>query len=345
MTELQWGILGPGRISRKFAAALQESSEGRLLAVASRDAERGRVAAAEMGAERSYGSYAELLADADIEAIYIALPNSLHVEWAIRAAQAGKHVLCEKPLAPTAAEAATMFEAARSNGVWLMEAFMYRFHPRTIQLQEILRQELIGSVRLIRLGFSFSLEREQDVRWESGLAGGALYDVGCYTVNLARMVVGAAPQRVWASAQWTASGVDHTLAGTLEYPGGVVAQIACSFRASFQQQAQIVGSDGLIELDQAFTMHPHQETSIRLWRGNHFAEQETITLPATNHYRLEAEAFGRLIRAGHNTSGLPEMPLTETLDNLRTIEALLSSARDGLAKILDSSDTIHGARE
>lgn len=324
---LHWGILGPGRIARKFAAGLSESTEAKLLAVASRDTERGRTAAQELGAERGYGSYAALLDDPEVEAIYIALPNSLHAEWAIRAAQAGKHVLCEKPLAPTAAEAERMFEAARDHGVWLMEAFMYRFHPRTLQLQEILRQGLIGMVRLVRVGFSFSLEREQDVRWDASLAGGALYDVGCYTVNLARMAVGAAPERVWATAQWTDAGVDHTLMGTLEYPGGALAQIACSFRASFQQQAQIVGSDGLIELDQAFTMHPAQESSIRLWRGNHFAEQETINIPATNHYRLEAEGFGRLIQPGHDNQQLPEMPLIETLDNLRSIEALLKSAQ------------------
>lgn len=329
MSQIHWGILGPGRIARKFAAGLHESGEASLLAVASRDAERGRAAAVELGAERGYGSYTELLDDTDIQAVYIALPNSLHAEWAIRAAQAGKHVLCEKPLAPTAAEAESMFEAARANQVWLMEAFMYRFHPRTLQLQDIVRQGLIGTVRLIRLGFSFSLEREQDVRWDAGLAGGALYDVGCYTVNLARMIVGEAPQRLWATAQWTPSGVDHTLLGTLEYSGGALAHIACSFRASFQQQAQIVGSDGLIELDQAFTMHPHQETAIHLWRGNHFAEQETMTLPALNHYRLEAEGFGHLINAGHATSQLPQMPLIETLDNLRTIEGLLRSAHTG----------------
>lgn len=328
---LCWGILGPGRIAHKFAAGLKESAEAHLLAVASRDAERGRAAAEAMGAVRSYGSYAEILSDTDVEAVYIALPNSLHAEWAIRAAQAGKHVLCEKPLAPTTAEAESMFEAARANNVWMMEAFMYRFHPRTLQLQEIVGQGLIGNVRLVRAGFSFSLDREQDVRWDATLAGGALYDVGCYTINLARMVVGEAPRRVWATAQWTPSGVDHTLLATLEYPGGALAQIACSFRASFQQQAQIVGNNGLIELDQAFTMHPHQETSIRLWRGNHFAEQETISLAAINHYRLEAEGFGRLIKAGHSPEQLPEMPLIETLDNLRTIEALLRSAREGHA--------------
>jgi predicted dehydrogenase len=326
---MRWGIIGAGRIARKFAAAVRESEEASLLAVASRDSARAEAAAAELGAERAYGSYAALLADPQVEAVYVAVPNALHAEWAIRAAQAGKHVLCEKPLAPTAAEAERMFAAARDAGVWLMEAFMYRFHPRTLQVAELVRSGAIGRVQLVRVGFSFSLDRPSDARWDSALAGGALYDVGCYAVNLARLVIGERPGRAFATARWSAGGVDETLAGTLEYPGGAIAQIACSFRASFQQQAQIVGDDGLVEVDQAFTMHPGQPTQVRLWRGNHFAQLEPIDLPPANHYRLEVEGFGRLVRAGHGAHGLPEMPLVETLDNLAAIEALLASARSG----------------
>jgi D-xylose 1-dehydrogenase (NADP+, D-xylono-1,5-lactone-forming) len=324
---LSWGIIGAGRIARKFATALRESQECQLVAVASREQARAVAIAAELGAPTAYGSYAALLADPQLDAIYIALPNSMHAEWAINAAQAGKHILCEKPLAPTIAEAEAMFNAARTHRVWLMEAFMYRFHPRTLALQDLILSGAIGQVRLIRAGFSFSLDRPNDVRWSSDLAGGALYDVGCYPLNLARTLIGSPPQRVWATAQWSESGVDQTLAATLEYPGDAIVQIACSFRASFQQQVQIVGSAGVIELDQAFTMHPDQETQIRLWRGNHFAQLELLEFAATNHYRLEADGFARLIQAGHGTTGLPEMPLLETLDNLTTIEALLTSAR------------------
>jgi xylose dehydrogenase (NAD/NADP) len=326
---LTWGIIGPGRISRKFAAGLRESSEGKLLAVASRDAGRAEAAAVELGAARSYGSYQALLEDPEVQAVYIALPNALHAEWTIKAAEAGKHILCEKPLATSAAEAERMFDAARANRVWLMEAFMYRFHPRTLKLQELLHTGAIGEVRLIRIGFSISLDRPGDARWSPELGGGALRDVGSYCVNLTRLAAGKAPSVVFASVHWSDSGVDATLAGTLEYPGGAIAQIACSFRASFQQQAQIVGSDGLIELDQAFTMHPDQATHIRLWRGNHFAQLEQIDFPPTNHYRLEAEGLAHLISAGHIGHGLPEVPLVETLDNLATIDALLQSAHIG----------------
>jgi D-xylose 1-dehydrogenase (NADP+, D-xylono-1,5-lactone-forming) len=326
---LNWGIIGAGRISRKFAAGLRVATEGRLHAVASREQARADAIAAELGAPVAHGSYDALLADPSVDAVYIALPNGMHYEWAIRAARAGKHILCEKPIAPTAAQAEEMFAAARDSQVWLMEAFMYRFHPRTLALAALLRDRAIGQVRLVRVGFSFTLGRPEDPRWSPEMAGGALYDVGSYAVNIARMAVGEAPRRVWAAAQWSQSGVDETLAGTLEYPGGAIAQIMCSFRASFQQQLQIVGDEGLIEIDQAFTMHPDQATHIRLWRGNHFAPLERIDIQPTNHYCLEADGFARLIRAGHTAHGLPEMPLGETLDNLAAIEALLRSARGG----------------
>lgn len=329
MAPLRWGIIGAGRIARKFVAAVQPSEEAVVTAVASRDPERASAIAAELGIARAHGSYEALLADPEVDALYIGLPNGMHAEWAIKAAQAGKHILCEKPLGSNRAEAEQMFVAARDNRVWLMEAFMYRFHPRTLRIKELVDSGAIGAVRLIRAGFSFTLGRPDDVRWQADMAGGAIMDVGCYCVNLARMLIGVAPEQVWATARWSAGGVDETLAGTLEYPGGAIAHIACSFAGGFQQQTQIVGSDGLIEIDQTFTMQPNQTTAIRVWRGVHFAPLEVIELPPVNHYRLEAEGFGRLIRAGHGQHGLPEMPLAETLDNMATIEALLHSARTG----------------
>jgi predicted dehydrogenase len=325
---MRWGIIGAGRIARKFAAAVHSSEEATLEAVASRTSERASRAAAELGAAKAYGSYDELLADPAVEAIYLAVPNGLHAEWTKRAAQAGKHVLCEKPLALNVAEAESMFEAAKAADIWLMEAFMYRFHPRILRLRELIAEGAIGEVRILRLGFSFTLDRPVDPRWDAELGGGALYDVGSYCVNLARYLVGAAPVRAWATAHWAPSGVEETLVGTLEFPGGALAQLACSFRGGFQQQTQIIGSDGLIELDQAYSMHPDQRTAIRIWRGTQMAPMRELTFEPTNHYRLELEGFGRLVRAGHGSHGLVEMPLAETLDNLATIEALLRSARE-----------------
>lgn len=326
---IAWGIIGAGRIARKFAAALHEISTSKLVAIASRDAARAVTIAADLGAPVAYGSNEQLLADPQIQAVYIGLPNGLHVEWSLKAAQAGKHVLCEKPLAPTAAEAAHMLATARAHNVWLAEAFMYRFHPRTKKLAELVQSGIIGKVQLVRVGFSFKLDRPTDPRWDHTLAGGSLYDVGCYCVNLARFVVGEAPTQAWATARWSASGVDETLAGTLEYPGGAIAQISCSFQGGFQQQAQIIGSDGLIELDQAFSMHPNQQTAIRVWRGTSFAALETLTFEPTNHFRLEIEGFERLIQANPTLPDLPEMPMVETRQNLATIEALLQSSHTG----------------
>jgi predicted dehydrogenase len=325
---MRWGVIGTGWVARTFLNALRESEQERVVALASREPERAAALAAEYGIARSYGAYAELLADPEVEAIYIGLPNSLHAEWAIASARAGKHVLCEKPLAVSQAEAETMFEAARAAGVWLMEAFMYRFHPQTLKIQELIAAGAVGQVRMIRAVFSFTVSDPANVRLSAELAGGALMDVGCYPVNFARMVAGAAPERVTATARWARSGVDETLVGTLEYPSGATAQIMCSLSASRSHSAQVIGSAGIIEVEQAFTPPLDRPTHIRLWRGARGAELEEIEIAPANHYRLEAEAFGRLVQGGHDDPGLPSMPLAETLDNLATLEALLLAARE-----------------
>ncbi|HMQ30772.1 MAG TPA: Gfo/Idh/MocA family oxidoreductase [Chloroflexaceae bacterium] len=325
----QWGIIGTGRIARKFAQALAGAPGERVVAAASRDEARAETFARELGIPRGYGSYEALLADPEVGQIYLALPNALHAEWAARAAAAGKHVLCEKPIATSAAEAEQMFAAARRHGVWLMEAFMYRFHPQTLRLQELLAAGAVGEVRLVRASFAFSVSDPANVRLSAELAGGALMDVGCYCVNAARMVVGQRPARAFAAATWAPSGVDETLAGTLEYPSGALAQVACSLRASRHHQLQVVGSDGILELDEVFTVPANRPTLIRLVRGAAQDQIELVEVPPAEHFRLEAEGFSALVAAGHGATGLPEMPLAETLDNAATIDALLRSAREG----------------
>jgi D-xylose 1-dehydrogenase (NADP+, D-xylono-1,5-lactone-forming) len=320
---MRWGVIGTGWVARTFIAALRESTVARVVAVASRDGARAAAIAVELGSARAYGAYIDLLADPEVDAVYIGLPNSMHAEWSIACARAGKHVLCEKPLAVSRAEAETMFAAAREAGVWLMEAFMYRFHPQTLKVQELIAAGAIGQVRLVRAVFTFTVADPANVRLSAELAGGALMDVGCYPVNFARMIAGSAPERVSAAARWAPSGVDETLVGSLEYPGAVIAQISCSLSASRVHSAQVIGSAGVIELDEAFTPPLDRPTRIRLRRR---AEVEEIEVAPANHYRLEAEAFGQLIAAGHGDHGLPEMPLVETLDNIATIEALLEAA-------------------
>jgi predicted dehydrogenase len=332
-----WGILGTGHIARKFAGALRASGSEQGVAVASRDAERATAFAAEQGIPRSYGSYAALLADPAVELVYVALPNALHAEWSMAAARAGKHVLCEKPLGRNAAEAEAMFAVARETRTQLMEAFMYRFHPQTLQVQALLRSGAIGQVRQIRASFSFYVAGANNVRLSAELAGGALMDVGCYCVNMARMAAGARPEQVSAFAVWAASGVDEQLAGQIVYPGGAIAQIFCGIRASRHHHVQIVGDEGSIELDAAFTVPSDRPSTITVVRGRQMDKVEAISVPPADHFVLEAEGFARLVAAEHGDHGLPEMPLEETLDNAATIDALLVSAREGrVVAIADS---------
>lgn len=208
---------------------------------------------------------------------------------------------------------------------------MHRFHPQTLRVQQLLAEGAIGRPRQVQISFGFTLDRPGDTRWHPEMGGGALLDVGCYCVNFARMVAGEAPARVTATAQWSASGIDLLLAATLEYPSGMVAQIACDYITSFHQTALVAGDDGVLALERAFTMPPDRPSRIQLWRGVHFAPLEVIEIPPANHFRLEAEGFAALTAAGHAGHGLPEMPLVETLENMATIEALLRSAREGRA--------------
>lgn len=326
-----WGILGTGRIARRFALALRSSASERVLAVASRDQARAGAFAHELGVERAYDSYDALLDDPQVEVVYIALPASMHAEWAIAAARAGKHILCEKPLATSAAEAEEMFEVARQSGAWLMEAMMYRFHPQTLKVQDLLAQGAIGAVRQVQVSFTVRVNDPANTRLIPELGGGALFDVGCYCVNLARMAIGAAPKQVHALAQWAPSGVDESLLATMEHPGGAMSQIACSLSATRNNLGRIVGSQGIIEVDEIFTPPTDRPTRIRLVRGVGPGDEELIEVSPADHFRLEAEGFVKLIGAGHDAHGMPAMPLIESLENTETIAALSQSAREGRA--------------
>jgi D-xylose 1-dehydrogenase (NADP+, D-xylono-1,5-lactone-forming) len=326
---VRWGVLGPGRISHAFLRGVAQSDRTTAVAVASRSLERARAAAAEFGLPRAYGSYAALLDDADVDAVYIGLPNGRHAEWTIAAAKAGKHVLCEKPLGADPAEVASMIEAAEQHGVLLAEAFMYRFHPRTRRLAELLADGAIGAPRLVRSAFGFRLDDPADIRFSAELAGGALQDVGCYAVSLARLVFGAAPSEVSAVARWTPSGVDETLVGTLDYTGGGLAQVAASMAIAYHMNAQIVGTEGVIEVPDPFLPARGEPAVLRLIPDG--AEPTVIESPNPDQYMAEAERFAAVVEAGPEAcaAGVPEMPLAESADNAATIDALLRSAREG----------------
>ncbi len=324
MTEqrIRWGVLSTARIGRVAVnPAIVASRNGSLLAVASRDADRARDFADQCGIARHYGSYEALVTDPDVDAIYIPLPNNLHREWSIRAAEHGKHVLCEKPLALDAAECREMQVAASTNGTVLMEAFMYRFHPRTEQLVTRARDGSLGSVRAIRSVFTFPLSRPDNIRWLPELGGGALMDVGCYCVNVSRTVAGTEPDEVQAWASWTASGVDLELTGTLRFASGLVAHFDCALSMDNRQVVEVAGTDASITMEAAFVPGVDQVVLTERRAG-------VVTghdVPGANEYVLMVEHFGDCVQ--HRQP--PRYDASEAAANMAVIEALYRSARAG----------------
>jgi D-xylose 1-dehydrogenase (NADP+, D-xylono-1,5-lactone-forming) len=322
---LRIGILGTANIARSFVSGVSSSKQVTVAAVASRDPEKARQFAQQNAIPRHFGCYEQLLADDAIDAIYNPLPNSLHAEWSIRAVRAGKHVLCEKPLAATAREARAMFDAARQQKVHLVEGFPYLAQPQTIKLRELLAARAIGDPRLIQASFGFTLADPKNIRLNPQLAGGALMDLGVYPVSLIRVVAGQRPARVQASAQWS-GGVDRTLAATLEFAGGLVAQVTCSFNSALHRQALIAGSTGVIQT--TYLNHTSQERPgdlhLRSGAGAN-AVDSVIQAPSANGFLEEAESFERLVRNGPGfwTGATPE----ESIDIMMTVDAILESAR------------------
>lgn len=325
---LRIGILGTARIARAFIDGVTDSKRVTVTAVASRDAVRAAAFARESAIARHFGSYEALLADPDIDAVYIPLPNSLHAEWSIRAARAGKHVLCEKPLSATAGEARDMFDAARRHRVHIVEGYPYRAQPQTLKLRGILDAGVIGEVRLIQASFGFTLDSGANIRWSSQLAGGALMDIGSYPVSLVRMIAKNRPRRVHAIAQWTDGGVDSALAATLEFADGLIAQIACSFGTSLHRQALIAGSRGIIQTTYLNHTSTPLQAALQLRVGaDRDAVDSTVQTSPVNGFLAEADSFERLIREGPTqwSGTTPE----ESVDIMLTIEAMLESARSG----------------
>ncbi len=317
---IRWGILSTANIGRRrVIPAIQASANGIAYAVASRDAEQARALAGELGIPQAYGSYEALIADPQVDAVYIPLPNHLHAEWAIRCAEAGKPVLCEKPLASDAAEAQRMVEAFAARGVPLAEAFMYRFHPRMDRVRALLAEGAIGELRLIRATFSFTVTREDNIRLRRDMAGGALMDVGCYCVNVIRTLTGEEPVSVTAQATFgERSGVDEVLAGTLRFPSGVIGVLDCSLRVPRWQTYEVRGTHGQIVIDEAFG--PEQGTRIQLWRGE---PPEEIIVPGADQYQLMVEDFADALLKGRP----PRFPASDAVATLRVIDRLLEEAR------------------
>jgi predicted dehydrogenase len=300
-----------------------ESRNGVAAAIASRGLGAAQTFADEMGIERAYGSYAELIADPDIDAIYNPLPNHLHAEWSIAAAEAGKPVLCEKPLAIDAAEAQRMVDAFKARGVLLAEAFMWRYHPQTAMVKHLLDDGVIGALRIMRSAFTFYMtpeRRAEDIRMLPEMAGGSLMDVGCYCVNTMRFMTGEEPDRLTAIALWEPGGVDHNFVGTLGFPSGVLGHFDCGFVTTFHQDYELLGDAGRMYVESAFVAEPDQVRTIHVWRGD---DHEAVQVPAANQYTLMVEDFADALIEGRE----PRFGAQDAVENMRALDRLYESAR------------------
>lgn len=313
--KIRWGVLGYARIARlSVLPAIRRAENAQLVAVASRDPAKLAECNAEFGPVRGYADYAALLADPDIDAVYVPLPNSLHRQWAIAALQAGKHVLCEKPLALTAAEVREMIAAAEASGRVLMEAFMYRYSARTALVQEVLASGALGALRHINASFRFWLDREGTIKEQAALGGGALYDVGCYPVNFLGLVTGQQQPLACQVQATLARGVDVNVSAILMYPNDLIANIHCGFNAFGRNWAEIIGTDGLLEIPEPFQGNAGE---LRLSTRNGV---RTIPVPESDRYALQIQAFSAGLLAG-----TPQrMTLAESLGNAEVLDRLLA---------------------
>ena len=321
---LRIGILSTAKIARAFVAGAQQASGVEVVAVASREHSRAEAFAHEHGLARAM-DYEALLADTDVDAIYNPLPNTLHAAWSIAAMRAGKHVLCEKPLALSAAEAEAMFAAADAHGVVLLEAFPYMFQPQTLELERLVREGAIGELRTMFAAFGFTMDDPANIRLDAALGGGALLDAGCYAVSFVRQIFGRRPTRVSAVARF-AHGVDQTLVATLEHDGGGLAQISCSFATAVHRHALITGSAGVIET--GYPNHTSREAkpSYRIKRGVGWeVPMETVEVPRVDGFCAEVEAFARMIAERDRTA--VEARRSASMDNAWTLAEIAGAAR------------------
>ena len=319
-----WGILSTAKINDQVLAGAAESDRVDVIAVASRDDAKAEAYAREQGIERAYGSYEALLEDADVEAVYISLPNAMHAEWSIRALEAGKHVLCEKPFARRAEQVTEAFDVAERHDRLLMEAFMYRHNPQTRRLAELVADGAIGRLRHVRAAFSFAMgDPEVNVRNDADLEGGALMDVGCYCVSGTRLLAGE-PERVYGEQELGPSGVDLRFAATMRFPGDVTAQFDCAIVLFRRGELEAVGEAGSLYL--ADPWHA-REPLIELRRDQSPDDVERIETDHAQSYRLELENFGGAIRG----QAEPLLGRADALGQARTIEALYRSAEEGRA--------------
>jgi predicted dehydrogenase len=326
--KVQWGVLGVAKIAtKKVIPAMQAGELSEVLAIASRGADKARQAAEELGISRAYGSYEELLADSDIEAVYIPLPNHLHVPWTIKAAEAGKHVLCEKPVGLTADDAAKLLEVRGRTGVKIEEAFMVRTHPQWTEVLELIRQGRIGRVRSISGAFSYNNRDLNNIRNIKEFGGGALMDIGCYLVYTSRLLFAEEPSRVCGViVEDPETRTDVVTSAILDFPSGQ-SNFMCSTQVVPYQRVQIFGTAGRIEIEIPFNAPPDKSCRVFLDSGSDLSGQsaEVLHFPICDQYTIQGDLFSKSVREGT----LLPVSLEGSVQNMAVMDAIFLSAKSG----------------
>lgn len=322
--KLRWGILGTAKINNRVLPSFHTSASAEAYAIASRSIDKAKQAAAAAGIPNAFGSYEELLADPNVEAVYVPLPNSLHGEWVKKAADAGKHILCEKPLAPTAAEAAQLVAHCRAKNVRLMDGFMWPHHPRTGQLAGLIRGGSLGRVKRVTGAFTFPMGElsQANIRLRPELGGGSLLDVGCYPVFGIRWAFGEEPVRAWAAARYE-HGCDVEMAGTLWFADGRMATFDCGFTSPFRIWHEVVCEGGGVHVPDMWL--PRPQTGYELFRGED--QPERVPVEPADQIACMLDEFAAAVHEGRDPANPPE----ESVKTLRVLDALAKSAREGKA--------------
>ena len=321
ITRIRWGLLSTARINRRVIPAIRESLRGELMAVASRSLESAHTYAQEWEIPLVFGSYEEMLTSGAIDVVYISLPNHLHAEWTIKALEAGVHVLCEKPFALTLDEVDAMIAAKEETGMILAEAFMYRHHPQTKIVGEMVQSGKIGEITMLRGAFDFAFDSRENIRLEPKFGGGCLWDVGIYPVSFAQYIMGGAPEAV-SAAQWSGdTGVDETFIGQMTYPENRFTQISAAFRSPFHTFVEIIGTVGRLHISRPFV--GVDDSVVTLYNAN--GEAKIIPVPQKYLYLGEVEDMHAAILDGKPNY----LTLDETRNHVKTVLALYAASQSG----------------
>jgi predicted dehydrogenase len=325
MRKIRWGVLSTARIGvNQVIPAMQQGTYSEVTAIASREKQRADAVAAKLGIANTYGSYAELLADPEVDAVYIPLPNEQHVPWSLKALEAGKHVLCEKPIALTADEAQTLVDAAAHYPeLKVMEAFMYRFHPQWLRARELVTTGAIGELRTIQSFFSYSNLDPTNIRNKADHGGGGLMDIGCYNISLSRFIFGAEPVRLCSTVEYDPTfKTDRLVSGLLDFAHGRTATFTCSTQLSPYQRVNILGTTGRVEIE--IPVNAPAIRPCRIWYS-HDSIVDELVFERCNQYTLQGDIFSRAIV---DNTPVPT-PLEDAVANMRVIDAVIRAGRAG----------------